>query len=317
MAKTIKFNLKCDGSSIRTLDDLREHFCVQDVLGYYKSGILARWLKVQDYIDEFDKVNTINADTEEKILIQLVDILGVDLDNNSIRDAVSILDYERKNGKFYESYAKGIENESKVINDYLLNYNDLVKEIIKNKEDFSVIKATLATLVKNYKGILKMDFRNLFYKMHSSAPLALIAFVVTKELQKNILPEWITTEDGNEIWDVEEKKVEDPLHARHLREKREMYDMLCDLVAGEKEMRTLLGDKLKCNSQNTEGHWVEIESDERKRYLIFSMQQGCKVRSLKNKDEVFRANDINRLFVVLNGIEYSNGYNYKLFYMEV
>lgn len=49
MPKTIKFNLNCDGASIRTNEDLREHFCIQDVLDYYKKGILARWLKVHGY----------------------------------------------------------------------------------------------------------------------------------------------------------------------------------------------------------------------------------------------------------------------------
>lgn len=35
MAKTIKFNLDCDDHSIRTIEDLREHFSVEDILNYY------------------------------------------------------------------------------------------------------------------------------------------------------------------------------------------------------------------------------------------------------------------------------------------
>lgn len=35
MAKTIKFNLICDGFPVRTLEDLQNHFSVEDVLTYY------------------------------------------------------------------------------------------------------------------------------------------------------------------------------------------------------------------------------------------------------------------------------------------
>ena len=36
MAKTIKFNLKLNGNSIRTIEDLKENFVLEEVLKYYK-----------------------------------------------------------------------------------------------------------------------------------------------------------------------------------------------------------------------------------------------------------------------------------------
>ena len=44
MAKKIKFNLICDGYSTRTIEDLQNHFSVEDMLKYYKNGLLAKWL---------------------------------------------------------------------------------------------------------------------------------------------------------------------------------------------------------------------------------------------------------------------------------
>lgn len=317
MAKAIKFNLRCDGVSIRTLEDLRNHFCVQDILEYYNTGILARWLNVQGFSEEVEKLKEIDTKNNEELLIELANVLGVDIDDGSIRDAIAIIEYENNGKERYELYAKGILEESKVVDDYIRNYKDLVNQIVKKKDDFSAIKAMTAILVKNYKKLLCYDYQNLFHKMYHEAPLALLSFVVTKELRGYYIPEWVATEDGVECWDVEEKKIADPIHSRRMKNKREMYDMLCDLVTTEKDIRILVGDRLKCNSQNTSGQWSEVEPDSRKKYLIFSLQQGCKVRSLKSKDEVYTSSDINRLFVVLDGIEYSNGYNYKLLYMEV
>lgn len=53
MAKTIKFNLICDGFPVRTLEDLQNHFSVEDVLTYYHNRLLHRWLTVRGYTDKF------------------------------------------------------------------------------------------------------------------------------------------------------------------------------------------------------------------------------------------------------------------------
>ncbi len=45
MAKTIKFNLICDDTPVRTIEDLRENFSIEDVLMYYRNGLLERWLR--------------------------------------------------------------------------------------------------------------------------------------------------------------------------------------------------------------------------------------------------------------------------------
>ena len=59
MAKTIKFNLICDGHPVRTLDDLREHFSIEDVLAHYKSGMLERWLEVRGFEKELDAIRAV------------------------------------------------------------------------------------------------------------------------------------------------------------------------------------------------------------------------------------------------------------------
>ena len=46
MAKKIRFPLKlADDAQVRTLDELREHFDLEAIVGYYKSGKLLTWLE--------------------------------------------------------------------------------------------------------------------------------------------------------------------------------------------------------------------------------------------------------------------------------
>lgn len=62
MAKTIKFNLICDGNPVRNLEDLQNNFSIEDVLNYYSNKLLQRWLKVRGYEKELELVNKITAD---------------------------------------------------------------------------------------------------------------------------------------------------------------------------------------------------------------------------------------------------------------
>ena len=45
MAKKIKFALKMqDGAEVRNIEDLREHFDIDTVVGYFLDGRLLTWL---------------------------------------------------------------------------------------------------------------------------------------------------------------------------------------------------------------------------------------------------------------------------------
>lgn len=49
MAKTIKFNLILDDKPVRTIEDLRENFSIEDILELYNNGLLQSWLEVRGY----------------------------------------------------------------------------------------------------------------------------------------------------------------------------------------------------------------------------------------------------------------------------
>ena len=51
MAKTIKFNLICDNTPVRTIEDLQNNFSIEDVLDYYRNGLLRRDHKARGFYD--------------------------------------------------------------------------------------------------------------------------------------------------------------------------------------------------------------------------------------------------------------------------
>ena len=74
----IKIPLKMsDGTAVRTIEELREHFDLADVLGYYEGGRLTRWLSDGYYDEEAEKVKALDSSSED-LGKELCNILGVD-----------------------------------------------------------------------------------------------------------------------------------------------------------------------------------------------------------------------------------------------
>lgn len=66
MAIKIKFPLKmADGSQVRTIEELREHFDLAAILGYYDSGRLSEWLIDRYYEAEAEKIKTLDSSSKE------------------------------------------------------------------------------------------------------------------------------------------------------------------------------------------------------------------------------------------------------------
>lgn len=97
MAKKIRFPLKMkNGAEVRTLDELKENFDIESVLGYFTDGKLATWLADRYYDEKAEAVSALSADTPE-LNAKLCDILEVEYQGD---DDVADLDYiQRRNEK--------------------------------------------------------------------------------------------------------------------------------------------------------------------------------------------------------------------------
>jgi TPR repeat protein len=78
MAKKVKFLLKmADEAQVRSLEELREHFDLASVLGYYDDGRLIEWLTDRYYEAEAKKVEALDPKASD-FKKSLCEILGVD-----------------------------------------------------------------------------------------------------------------------------------------------------------------------------------------------------------------------------------------------
>ena len=94
MAKTIKFPLKLkDDFPVRSVEELRQHFDLNKIIGYFLDGKLLSWLESRYYDTEAEAVKTLDKN-DNAIKSKLCAIFGVEQTDDSIIDVLSI---EEKN----------------------------------------------------------------------------------------------------------------------------------------------------------------------------------------------------------------------------
>ena len=87
MAKMIKFDLPIDGVKVATLEDLQEHFTIE-IVGHFRAGLLARWLRSQGMTRELAAVEGLTARDDAGVLRDLCLIFEVEADDDAIEAAL-------------------------------------------------------------------------------------------------------------------------------------------------------------------------------------------------------------------------------------
>ena len=177
--KKIKFRLNFGGEEIRTMENLREHFSIEDALDAYHNGTLAQWLDVWGYPDELEQLKAIQATDARGILAELLRILGVASDPEEVEAGLSVVDYLEGRRKFWEDLKAGkldVVSEQReferALKMYLGKYDALVKDILDHPNDLNYIDDRLDELATEYPNLLKLNAFDLLLCFHEKAPLA-------------------------------------------------------------------------------------------------------------------------------------------------
>lgn len=305
MAKTIKFNLICDGYPVRTIEDLQNNFSIEDMLGYYNNKLLHRWLSVRGYDSELKAVTAITDNDPLEIIKKLIHIFDISADEKKVEESIYMLKYLEERKELCAIYKDENYNVKNIINDYETGYRQLVNGIIENPNDVAIIKANIAEIVSNYAWILKLNHRNLFYVLQNESVLAVMCLLMNEKSRKYYLPSKITKEDGTIVLDTDKNS-----------DKAMMFDKICAMITAN-SFNTALGENLISFSGMTDGYWKDLEP-KGKRYMIISMGNGDYVRSAGCSGGDLSADDVRNNFVIVDGIDYkSNSDTRTLRYMEV
>lgn len=133
MAKKIKFPLKMkNGAEVRTLDELKENFDLESVLGYFADGRLTTWLSDRYYDDKAATVSALSVDTTD-LNAKLCEIL--EMEYQSEEDSTDLKSIQRRNEKLrILSTFTGDKEIISNIDIVAMNQNELFDILDKNPE---------------------------------------------------------------------------------------------------------------------------------------------------------------------------------------
>ncbi len=285
MAKTIKFNLKLNGNSIRTIEDLKENFVLEEVLKYYKEDLLLRWLKVRNYDEYVEKVGNINNEDDFEVLKQLVNIFDMEQDDSDIEKIIYTLKLEEEQKVLLEDYKNNNFQKQQIIDDYLSGYYQIFEEIEENSENLSKLKVIVSNIEKNYKDLFTMD------KFMYGRVKDYIKFIIAILMNENI----------RDVIVKNEKVMEDFInnYGNKIKEKSIEYF--------ESDLKTFKG--------NVE-YWKDLEQD---RKIIILDAKNCVIREPKNRDLEIKHTQLKNKFEILNGLELQSlsDKESEIYYLEV
>ncbi len=133
MARKIRFPLTMkDGAEVRTLDELKENFDMEAVLGYFADGKLATWLADRYYDDKAEAVSSLSTDTTD-LNKKLCEILEVEYQENEKSADLECI--KQRNEKI--RFLKGITDDTNIINnpDLVATNSDELFEILDQSPD--------------------------------------------------------------------------------------------------------------------------------------------------------------------------------------
>lgn len=294
MAKTIKFNLILNDNPVRSIDDLKHNFSIEDILEYYNNGLLQRWLHVRGYDEYLEKVNGLKSDSNVDRIQQLIKIFDVECDDKKIKEGIAILDYITEREYLLDEYKKSNYQARLVIDDYHSGYDAIVNDIIENSDNIPKIKANIKEIEENYMGLFNLNYRDLYNSLIVNAPLVVFAILMNSKMRSYFISSEYSSENTGAI-----------------------YNQIKKFVANRSDLKEKLGSELKIFKGNTEAYWKDIEPTG-KWFMIISMESGNYIRNAGTFGEELTSVDVNNNFLILNGIDYkSNNANHELLYMEV
>ena len=126
MARKIRFPLKMkNGAEVRTLDELKENFDLESVLGYFTDGKLQTWLEDRYYDIEAQKLSELDADSSN-LKTQLCAVFGIEFAEEQA-DNIDIDVINRRNEK--KNILSQLIDNAEVLNNIdsvALNQDDLL-----------------------------------------------------------------------------------------------------------------------------------------------------------------------------------------------
>ena len=267
MAKRIKFNLIIDNTPVRDLKGLRNHFNLDDLLSYFKSGVLQRWLEVRGYREELQKVEKVEQELSiDEVARKLINIFLPDAVPTSkeiyhlhfLEERREFLETIERNGKYYKT----------IVQDYHDRYEKLKKRLIQNSEDLQFLLAGISEIENQFLPLFQLEATKLLDFYGENHILIAIAFLLNRNLRKYILEDREIKSKLSNIIQIRDRQI------------KEIYNQFKSFRGLDEKYKS----KVRTYQGDTSQKWIRIEEDD---VLILQSNAGTKLRDIYEPEQEY------------------------------
>lgn len=187
MTKIIKFNLIIDGNPVRDLNGLRENFNVDDILNYYRNGLLIKWLASRGYTEELSNITAISSEDNLDIISEIADIFRVNIETHQAEELLYLFDCRKEWNASLSQLDKCNFQHQDVIKNYCAGYDSLLKGILNDKDNMALIKSSMKQISENYIDVFRYHLPSFCDEFIEKSPLAIFALLINPTLRKLFL----------------------------------------------------------------------------------------------------------------------------------
>jgi hypothetical protein len=192
VASKLKINPRINGEIIRTIDGLRDHFDIDDVMDLFCDGRLVKWLADKD-TELAERVKAIDGDDFSRAKA-LCDIFEVEYDEHDLRTMVLYYTDRIEHQTSQETICD--KSEQDIIKGYFMRFNNIIEKILDHNQDYDYLKVQVDHLFTEYPELTRYSGLSRHYKpsewfdksnnalelLLEDAPLALLAAISSKKL---------------------------------------------------------------------------------------------------------------------------------------
>lgn len=309
--KTIKFNIVVNDTVIRSVEQLKNNFNIDDVYELYSKGILQKWLLLKNEQLLAEKLDAISTKNIKEIISEILSVFeytNEDVETSAFAFVYRI-EYKEKleefktNAQKYESLVEEYHSDYEYLKQKLSNpemfidynttntmdddYLNSEEYYIQKAKEFSLIKTAVNEIAERYIRLFKLDVVTFFDEYMDHNPIVIMACMMNNKL------------------------VDILLEDQYIKNQLEMKFNNTDLL-------NALNPHLQVYQGSTEGMWKYL-GDKDKSYLVINITTGgCRVGEQNALDVDFDHSQINGKYKLLKGLLFkSSSSTQHVQYLEV
>ncbi len=282
MAKKIKFNLILDGKDVRDLDGLRKNFNLDDLLSYFQSELLHRWLDVRGFHKELNMVRTLSKDSDLLTIGKgLIEIFH----NESSEDDLYHLLFLQERRETLQRILQNAESHQDIIDEYHKRYELLKSEIFKNSNNFEYVKGAVREVEKSFLPLFRLEAKEFLGVVVKEYILVAMAILLNRNLRDFILKNRDISSKLSGVISLRDDMI------------KEIYNQFKSLKGVDNSIKA----KIKNYRGDTSQQWIRLEDED---VLVLQSNAGTKLR-----EPIESENEISHVYAkgtVLRGLEFQS-----------